>query len=251
MDIPLSMNMESSEFNLEKSVKDFAFINRVRDSVIDLWNEGLNPIILIVGKSRRGKSTTASIITEQLKTILGDKINFEPDKHIKSEVQGFLEAIMQNQNSILINEESENELYSANWNTLESQLFHKVLVSQGKQHNIYILILHRFNDLNKNNRLKVDWLITMAKKGFGYCQKIENKANDIKDEIKLSAVRRYPIIKYDKEMINKELWEKWENVVNPIKDKMAQESIDRLQKKHDKFIKDTLSDVVYPMILSV
>ena len=145
MDIPFSLDMNKKEFQRERKTKFFSFLNYV----VKDWERGTNPIILIVGRSQMGKSTTASILCEQITQYLGDKISFDPEKHIASKVEIFLELIRDSKNTILVNEESEDELYSGNWNSLENKLFHKVLVSQGKQHNIYILILHRFNDLDE------------------------------------------------------------------------------------------------------
>ena len=229
MDIPLSLNIDNLEYGEVKSTKFFRFLNLV----VEDWLRGTNPIILILGRSQMGKSTTASIIVTQLKNKLKDTINFDPEKHIASKVETFLELIKDNKNTILVNEESEDELYSGNWNTLENKLFHKVLVSQGKQHNIYILILHRFNDLDKRNRLKINWLVTQIARGYALVQRVENKPNDPTDEIKLSHIRKWPSLKYNKDAIDWDLWAKWDKVVSKIKDNIAEDSIERLKNKHE------------------
>jgi len=230
IDIPLSINL-ASEYSETKKTEFFSFLY----NVVEDWVRGTNPIILIVGRSQMGKSTTASIIVTQLLKKL-PMLNFDPDLHIASKVENFLEMIVNNQNTILVNEESEDELYSGNWNTLENKMFHKVLVSQGKQHNIYILILHRFNDLDKRNRLKINWLVTQIARGYALVQSVDNRPNDPTDEIKLSPIRKWPSLKYDKDSINWELWSKWDNVVCRIKDTLADESIKKIKKKHGKNI---------------
>ena len=224
MEIPLSLNMDSLEFHKDTKTDFWTFLY----SIIRDWKMGINPIILIVGRSQMGKSTTASLITKQLKEKLGDAIKFEPELHIASKVERFLELIRDNKNTILVNEESEDELYSGNWNSLENKLFHKVLVSQGKQHNIYILILHRYNDLDKKNRLKVNYIVAQRARGFAKIKEIANQPEDPEDKIKFKSKGS---ISYDTDMVDVNLWKRWESVVDPIKDKITSESIEKLHKK--------------------
>jgi len=63
MEIPLSLNMDSLEFHKDTKTDFWTFLY----SIIRDWKMGINPIILIVGRSQMGKSTTASLITKQLK----------------------------------------------------------------------------------------------------------------------------------------------------------------------------------------
>ena len=224
MEIPLSLDMGKLEFHKDTKTDFWTFLY----SIIADWKMGINPIILIVGRSQMGKSTTASLITKQLKEKLGDAIKFEPELHIASKVETFLELIRDNKNTILVNEESEDELYSGNWNSLENKLFHKVLVSQGKQHNIYILILHRYNDLDKKNRLKVNYIVAQRARGFAKIKEIANQPEDPEDKIKFKSKGS---ISYDTDMVDVNLWKRWESVVDPIKDKITSESIEKLHKK--------------------
>jgi len=128
-------------------------------------NAGYNPICVVVGKIRVGKSWFAGTLAQIIQPLL-DGTDWDVEKQLFIDFDKFLNALDRSTKKVLIYDEAGYSLGSKEWYSKINKGMNMLLQTQGFRANIIIIVLPMVIQLAKDHRRMLDIIFHVEKRGY-------------------------------------------------------------------------------------
>lgn len=189
-------------------------------SIIDQVENGYSPIILIVGKQRRGKSNMGVAIGNLLMQHFHNK-SFSPQKNLFFDPIDLLMHMEDARKEPLIIDEAGVMFNAQEFYSHLNIAMNKIIQSQAVLNNVYILILPMAKNLAKSHRNFINFRLNMVARGMAIVHKYNIKYEDF-DEGKKRCKFVF-IERFCQGFLNNEVWKEYEELANSKKGEIRKE----------------------------